>query len=44
MAKAQDEFLAPLSGAERDQLRELMTRLFVRKEHAICTPDSPPAG
>jgi DNA-binding MarR family transcriptional regulator len=43
MANAQEEFLAPLSGQQRDQLRELMTRLFVRDEHATCTPDLPPA-
>jgi DNA-binding MarR family transcriptional regulator len=45
MAKAQEEFLAPLSGEERDQLRGLMTRLFVREEHAVCRSDpSPPVG
>ena len=43
MAKAQEEFLAPLSGQERDQLRELMTRLYVREEHAVCAPDERPA-
>lgn len=38
LLKAQDAFLTPLSGAEREQLHTLLTRLS-SPEYAVCAPE-----